>query len=167
MPRLRPSWITISAMLLPRAELSQQHGYVHAGALTSVLDTACGYAALTVAPAECDVLTVEFKINFVRPAVADRFVAIGHVTKAGKSLTVCQGEVIGGTFDVTLGSGRVHLPWLGKVPLDMAGGEVKASYTGAERRLVIEPSTLRWRVTAMPCLGSSSMQPTTTAAPYW
>lgn len=56
-----------------------------------------------------------------------------------------QGEVIGGTFDVALGSGRVHLPWLGKVPLELAGGEVKASYTGADRRLVIAPSTLRWR----------------------
>ena len=81
--------------LLPRPELSQQHGYIHAGALTSVLDSACGYAALTVAPAGLDVLTVEFKINFVRPAVADRFVAIGKVTKAGKTLTVCQGEVVG------------------------------------------------------------------------
>jgi uncharacterized protein (TIGR00369 family) len=50
---------------------------------------------LTVAPAGFDVLTVEFKINFVRPAVADRFVAVGKVTKAGKTLTVCQGEVIG------------------------------------------------------------------------
>ena len=82
-------------VLLPRPELSQQHGYIHAGALTSVLDSACGYAALTVAPAGFDVLTVEFKINFIRPAIADRFVAIGKVTKAGKTLTVCQGEIIG------------------------------------------------------------------------
>ena len=81
--------------LFPRPELSQQHGYMHAGAITSVLDSACGYAALTVAPVGFDVLTVEFKINFIRPAVADRFVAIGKVTKAGKALTVCQGEVIG------------------------------------------------------------------------
>jgi|SRR4249919_2216829 len=81
--------------LLPRPALSQQHGYTHAGAITSVLDSACGYAALTVAPAGMDVLTVEFKINFVRPAVADRFVAIGKVMKAGKTLTVCQGEVVG------------------------------------------------------------------------
>lgn len=81
--------------LLPRPDLSQQHGYIHAGALTSVLDSACGYAALTVAPAGLDVLTVEFKINFVRPALADRFLAIGKVTKAGKTLTVCQGEVVG------------------------------------------------------------------------
>jgi uncharacterized protein (TIGR00369 family) len=85
----------VQIVLLPRPELSQQHGYIHAGALTSVLDSACGYAALTVAPAGCDVLTVEFKINFVRPAVADRFVAIGKVAKAGKTLTVCQGEVVG------------------------------------------------------------------------
>jgi hypothetical protein len=56
-----------------------------------------------------------------------------------------QGDVIGGTFDVSLGAGRVHLPWLGKVPLDTTGGEIKASYEGAERRLVIAPSTLRWR----------------------
>jgi len=56
-----------------------------------------------------------------------------------------QGDVVSGTFDVALGTGRVHLPWLGKVPLDLAGGEIKASYEGPGRRLVIEPSTLRWR----------------------
>ncbi|MDR1648056.1 MAG: PaaI family thioesterase, partial [Zoogloeaceae bacterium] len=70
-------------------------GYIHAGALTSVLDSACGYAALTVAPLGMDVLTVEFKINFIRPAIADRFLAVGKIKKAGKTLTVCQGEVIG------------------------------------------------------------------------
>jgi uncharacterized protein (TIGR00369 family) len=81
--------------LLPRPDLSQQRGYIHAGALTSVLDSACGYAALTVAPAGFDVLSVEFKINFMRPAVADRFMAVGKVRKAGRTLTVCEGEVIG------------------------------------------------------------------------
>jgi uncharacterized protein (TIGR00369 family) len=81
--------------LLPRPGLSQQHGYMHAGALASVVDSACGYAALTVAPAGHDVLTVEFKINFMRPAAADRFLAVGKVVKAGKTLAVCQGEVIG------------------------------------------------------------------------
>ena len=91
--RVAPGEVHIA--LAPRPALSQQHGYMHAGALTSVLDSACGYAALTVARADLDVLTVEFKINFIRPAVADRFVAIGKVTKAGETLTVCQGEVIG------------------------------------------------------------------------
>lgn len=73
--------------------LSQQHGYVHAGAITSILDSACGYAALTKAPAGHDVVTAEFKINLLRPALGDRFLAIGKVVKAGCHLTVCTGEV--------------------------------------------------------------------------
>lgn len=85
--------------LQPRPELTQQHGYIHAGAITSVVDSACGYAALSVAPAGCEVLTVEFKVNFMRPAQADRFLAIGRVIKAGRTLTICQGEVIGERAD--------------------------------------------------------------------
>lgn len=73
--------------------LSQQHGYAHAGAITSIADTACGYAALTKAPADCEVVTAEFKINFLRPAVGERFLAIGRVQNAGKLLAVCTGEV--------------------------------------------------------------------------
>ena len=73
--------------------LSQQHGYVHAGAVTSIVDTACGYAALTMAPPECDVLTAEFKINLLRPALGEHFLAIGRVQNSGKFLTVCSGEV--------------------------------------------------------------------------
>lgn len=75
------------------AALSQQHGYVHAGAITSAVDSACGYAALTRAPAGCEVVTAEFKINFMRPAIGERFLAIGRVVNAGKLLTVCAGEV--------------------------------------------------------------------------
>ena len=85
----------VRIVLRPRPELSQQHGYIHAGAVTSVVDSACGYAALTLAPLGTEVLTVEFKVNFLRPAKADRFIAIGKVVKSGKTLTVCQGEVIG------------------------------------------------------------------------
>lgn len=73
--------------------LTQQHGYVHAGAVTSILDSACGYAALTVAPADCEVVTAEFKINLMRPAIGQRFVAVGRVQSAGRLLTVCTGEV--------------------------------------------------------------------------
>jgi uncharacterized protein (TIGR00369 family) len=73
--------------------LSQQHGFVHAGAVTSIVDTACGYAALTRAPAGGEVVTAEFKINFLRPALGDRFLAVGKVQNAGKSLAVCTGEV--------------------------------------------------------------------------
>lgn len=79
---------------LPFSErLSQQHGYVHAGAITSVVDSACGYAALTKAPPEYEVVTAEFKINFLRPAIGERFLAIGKVQNSGKLLTVCTGEV--------------------------------------------------------------------------
>ncbi|WDZ95921.1 PaaI family thioesterase [Herbaspirillum sp. WKF16] len=74
--------------------LSQQQGFHHAGATTTILDNACGYAALTRAPAGCEVVTVEFKVNFVRPAIGERFVAIGRVQNAGRSLAVCSGEVL-------------------------------------------------------------------------
>lgn len=73
--------------------LSQQHGFVHAGAITSVVDSACGYAALTRAPQGHEVVTAEFKINFLRPALGECFLAVGKVQNTGKSLTVCTGEV--------------------------------------------------------------------------
>jgi uncharacterized protein (TIGR00369 family) len=73
--------------------LSQQHGYVHAGAITSVVDSACGYAAMTKAPEGYNVVTAEFKVNFMRPAIGERFLAVGKVQNAGKMLTVCTGEV--------------------------------------------------------------------------
>lgn len=73
--------------------LSQQHGYLHAGATTSIVDSACGYAALTQAPAGFEVVTAEFKINLMRPALGERFLAIGRVVNAGRLMTVCSGEV--------------------------------------------------------------------------
>jgi uncharacterized protein (TIGR00369 family) len=74
-------------------QVAQQHGFVHAGAITTIVDNACGYAALSMAPAGYEVVTAEFKVNFVRPAVGERFLAIGKVVNAGKLLTVCTGEV--------------------------------------------------------------------------
>lgn len=73
--------------------LSQQRGHAHAGSITSIVDSACGYAALTRAPAGCDVVTAEFKVNFMRPAMGRRFLAVGRVASAGKTLGVCTGEV--------------------------------------------------------------------------
>ena len=73
--------------------LSQQHGFVHAGVITSLVDSACGYAALTKAPPGFEVLTAEFKVNFMRPAAGEHFLAVGRVQNAGKLLTVCTGEV--------------------------------------------------------------------------
>jgi uncharacterized protein (TIGR00369 family) len=73
--------------------LTQQNGYLHAGIVTMIVDSACGYAALTLAPPGVNVLTVEYKANFMAPAQGETFVATGRVLKAGKTLTVCQGEV--------------------------------------------------------------------------
>ena len=75
--------------------LSQQHGYLHAGAVASIADSANGYAALTLAPPGSDVLAVEFKINLLAPARAPRFLARGRVLRPGRRLTVCLAEVFG------------------------------------------------------------------------
>ncbi len=74
--------------------LTQQQGYVHAGAVTTIVDNACGYAALTRAPGgEYEVVTAEFKVNFMRPAIGRRFLAVGKVANAGRTMAVCTGEV--------------------------------------------------------------------------
>jgi uncharacterized protein (TIGR00369 family) len=73
--------------------LCQQRGYVHAGVITSIVDSASGYAALTLAPAGSEVLTVEFKISFLAPASGSRFLARAQVMKAGRRLSFCTGEV--------------------------------------------------------------------------
>lgn len=73
--------------------LTQQNGYIHAGILTTAVDSACGYAAFTLMPPGSGVLSIEFKVNFLSPALGEKFVAIGKVLRAGKTITVCNGEV--------------------------------------------------------------------------
>lgn len=73
--------------------LTQQHGFIHAGIVSTVLDSACGYAAFSLMPEEAAVLTIEFKINLLSPAKGDRFRAIGKVKKPGKNITVTEGEL--------------------------------------------------------------------------
>ena len=77
-----------------RADLCQQNGYIHAGAITTLADSACGYAAATLMPADRDVLTVEFKVNLLSPARGERFRATAEVVRAGRTLTVCSAEVV-------------------------------------------------------------------------
>jgi uncharacterized protein (TIGR00369 family) len=77
-----------------RADLCQQDGFLHAGIVTTIVDSACGYAAYTLMPAGARVLSVEFKINFLAPAIGDRFIARGMVARAGRTVTVCTGEVV-------------------------------------------------------------------------
>lgn len=75
------------------AHLCQQHGFVHAGAVATIADSACGYAALTAMPAGAGILTAEFKINLLAPAAGERLVAKGRVVKAGRTLTLATAEV--------------------------------------------------------------------------
>jgi uncharacterized protein (TIGR00369 family) len=78
-----------------RADLTQQHGYLHAGVVTTIADSACGYAAFTLMPAGSNVLSVEFKVNLMRPAQGVEFVARAEVLKAGRTLTVVRADVFG------------------------------------------------------------------------
>jgi uncharacterized protein (TIGR00369 family) len=76
-----------------REELGQQHGVLHAGAVASVADSACGYAALSLMPPGAAVMSVEFKVNLLAPGRGERFLARGRVRRAGRTLTVCEGTV--------------------------------------------------------------------------
>jgi uncharacterized protein (TIGR00369 family) len=81
--------------LASRPEVTQQHGYIHAGATSAIADSAGGYAALTLFPEDADVLTVEYKLNLLAPAAGERIEAVGTVLKSGRTLTVCRLEVFG------------------------------------------------------------------------
>jgi len=88
---LAPGYCAMS--LVPRPETSQQHGYVHAGIVAALVDTAGGYAGFTLFPPDSSVLTVEFKLNLLAPAAGDRLVAEGFVVKPGRTLVITRGEV--------------------------------------------------------------------------
>lgn len=91
--RIAPGCVHI--VLPSRPEVTQQHGYVHAGATSAIADSAGGYAAFTLFPENTDVLTVEYKINLLAPAVGDHVEAVGTVLRSGRTLTVCRLEVFG------------------------------------------------------------------------
>ncbi|EED69664.1 PaaI family thioesterase [Comamonas testosteroni] len=74
------------------AGLTQQHGFLHAGMLSTALDSACGYAGLTLMPMDAAVLTIEFKINLLAPAKGQRFRMEGRVIKPGRTITVSEGK---------------------------------------------------------------------------
>ncbi len=86
-----PGHVEIS--LAPKPEVSQQHGFVHAGAVSAIADSAAGYAALSMMPMDRGVLTTEFKINLLAPAMGERITARGKIVKAGRTLTLAQTEV--------------------------------------------------------------------------
>ena len=89
--RVAPGEVDIEVTM--RDDLVQQHGFLHAGVLASAADSACGYAALSLMPVGAAVLSIEFKINLLAPAAGERMVARGRVLRAGRTITVCQGDV--------------------------------------------------------------------------
>jgi uncharacterized protein (TIGR00369 family) len=89
--RVDPGDVTIS--MPPNARLTQQHGFLHAGIISTIADSACGYAALSLMPDDAAVLSIEFKTNMLAPADGERFVARGRVIKPGRTIMVCDATV--------------------------------------------------------------------------
>ena len=88
---LRPGFCAIE---LPyREDLTQQHGYIHAGIVSAIVDSAGGYAGFTLFPGDSSVLTVEYKLNLLAPAAGERLIAEGRVVKPGRTLAITRGEV--------------------------------------------------------------------------
>jgi uncharacterized protein (TIGR00369 family) len=92
MTRIAPGETEIEFPYAP--DFTQHNGYIHAGVMTTVVDSACGYAAYTLMPADSDVLSIEYKVNFMSPAIGEKFRCVGKVVKAGRTVTVCSGDVI-------------------------------------------------------------------------
>lgn len=82
----------VDAELPYRADLTQQHGFLHAGVVTTLLDSAAGYAAFTLMPADAGVVSVEFKTHLLAPARGERLIARARVVRAGRTVTVCQAD---------------------------------------------------------------------------
>ncbi len=96
--RVEPGFVEIT---LPyREDLTQQHGYLHAGIVSTIADSACGYAVLSLMPSDSEVLSVEFKVNLLRPAKGVSFVARSGVIKAGQTLSVVHADVFA-VFDTS------------------------------------------------------------------
>ena len=103
--RVEPGLVEIAVAFRP--ELTQQHGFFHAGVTSSIADTAGGYAGFSLFPAQSSVLTVEFKINLVAPAKGEKLRAIGAVIKPGRTLAICDLKVfaISGEREVLCATG--------------------------------------------------------------
>ena len=76
-----------------RDDLTQQHGFLHAGTIAAIADSACGYAALTLMPSDAAVLSIEFKVNMLAPAKGDAIVARAQVIRSGRTIVVCRADV--------------------------------------------------------------------------
>lgn len=105
--RVEPGVVEIT--LAYRPDITQQHGYIHAGIIATIADSACGYAAYTLMPAGSEVLSVEFKVNLLRPAKGEEFRALAEVVKSGRTLTVVNANV----FAISSGDEQLVATMLG------------------------------------------------------
>lgn len=105
MTRIEPGVVVLEAPY--RADLTQQHGFFHAGIVSTLGDSAAGYAGYSLMPAESTVLTVEYKINLLAPADGEHLVATGQVIRSGRTLTICEVEV-----EVIKHGARTTCAWL-------------------------------------------------------
>jgi len=118
--RVEPGGVEVE---LPfRDDLTQQHGYLHAGVVAAVVDTACGYAALSLAEPGAEVLSIEFKLNLLAPAVGEAIVARARVVRAGRNITVCAGDV----YARTQGSEKIVATMLATMLKVGAGGRASS-----------------------------------------
>lgn len=101
-----------------RGDLTQQHGFLHAGIVSTVLDSACGYAAFTLMPADAGVLSIEFKVNLLAPARGERVIARARVVRPGRTITVTMGDA----FAVQDGRER-HVAAMSATIMTVAGRE--------------------------------------------
>ena len=92
MVKIEPGQVEIEMPF--QAHLTQLHGFIHGGIVTSILDSACWYAAFSLSAPDSAVLTVEYKVNFMAPAKGERLVSRGQVLRPGASITVCKGDVV-------------------------------------------------------------------------
>jgi uncharacterized protein (TIGR00369 family) len=130
---LKPGYCALA--LEPRPETSQQHGYVHAGILAALVDSAGGYAGYTLFPQDSSVLTVEFKLNLLAPAQGERIVAEGFVVKSGRTLTITRGDVHaerGGARTLVAIMQQTLMVMHGKADAAPAAEGGKANLSGAE-----------------------------------
>lgn len=103
-----------------REDLTQQHGFLHAGTIAAVADSACGYAALSLMPADAGVLSIEFKVNMLAPAKGDAIVARGTVIRAGRTIMVCRADVYS-----TMGSEEKLVAAMQGTMMVVSGGELR------------------------------------------
>ena len=113
-----------------RESLTQQHGFIHAGVITTALDSACGYAAFSMMPEEAAVLSVEFKTSLLRPAKGERFIARARVVKPGRTISFCEASA----FAISGGQEKLIATMTGSMMTVLGRSDVRPSQALPDRK---------------------------------